>query len=590
MVAALILLGGSLASGQQQPTGSWSPETGNQYFYYGAMATDGTYMYIFGGYQGGYQYLRRYDPASNTWAQLAFMPLSCYFNGGAYYNGRLFSFGNAYYGNGNIYAYTISSNTWTTLGVNLTGNRYYAAAATLGDRIFVTGGYYGGYSNLCDEFNPTNDSLTARANMPAGMYRHCMAAVPAIDKVYSMGGYNNGYLSVNYEFTPPGAGGANGTWTTRAAISNGQGALQPRGEGPAAFSLNNRVYIAGGYNNGQQLTTLEYNPSSNTWAQRASMSGARYYTAGVAINGKGYVYGGIPSYTAGEEFTPPNFGSPPNDPTNVAQAGSQPDTALQAQADATQRDGWTDANITFSANVTDPDANQQVRLRLRVKRTNVSAWTIVDSPLSAQGTISIPYAIASDGAYDWQYRVEDTFGNSVPSAPGAYLDAFGNVNSPDFRSDQIPPSQPEPRYPNNIDVAVASPSSGTVTLGWYGSTDNGPVSGISYEIQVAREAGFTDLEVQLFSSAGVEEAVVTLEVSRFEKFWRVRARDVGGNLTAWSPPLAFRVTHDDGVDHSKGDAKKVCGAGASTRAGSIAALTVGMLLLAFSARPRLVRP
>jgi hypothetical protein len=588
-VLALTAVTGS-AWAQQQPTGSWAAEQGNQYFYYGAMATDGTYMYIFGGYQGSYQYMYRYDPAANTWLQRANLPLPSYFNGGAYYNGRIFSLGNAYYGNGGIFAYTISTNTWTTLSPTLTGNRYYCSAATLGDRIYVTGGYYNGYSTLCDEFNPTNDTLTARANMPGGTYMHCMASVDALNKTYVMGGYNNGYLAVCYEYTPPSSGAANGTWATMAAISNGQGQQQPRGERPAAFSLNNRIYLAGGYNNGQQQTTLEYNPNSNTWAQRANMSSARYYTAGVSINGKGYVYGGPPAYTAGEEFTPPDFGLPPNPPTNVAQAGSQADTALQAQTDPAQRDGWTDANVSFSANVTDPNASQQVRLRVQVKRTTVSAWTNLDTGLQAQGNLTINFPVPSDGAYDWRWRVEDSFGNAIPAAPGAYNDAFGNANSPDFRSDQIPPSVPLPLFPGNVDIQSPTAGSGDIVLFWEEATDNGPVSGISYEIQVAREAGFTDIEAQLFSTAGNDQYPVTLSVDRNPKFWRLRARDVGGNLSAWSPALTFRVTFNDGANHSSGDAKKACGLSApAASAGSLTGALFGLAMLAMASGRRLFR-
>jgi MYXO-CTERM domain-containing protein len=573
---------------QQQPTGSWSAETGNSYFYYGGAAADGTYMYVFGGYQYGYQYCWRYDPVNNSWAQMAYMPLPCYYNGGAYYNGVVYSFGNAYYGNGNIYAYTISSNTWSTLSANLTGNRYYARAATLGNRIYATGGYYNGYSNLCDEFNPANGSITARANMPGGTYIHAMASVESIGKTYALGGYNNGYLSVCYEYTPPDASSANGTWATRAPISDGA-SQQPR-YGGAAFSLNNRIYLPGGYNNNYMQTTLEYNPISNTWAQRANMTYQRYLHGAVAIGTKGYCYGGIPTYTTGEEFTPPDFGLPPNPPAGVNQAGSRAETALQAKADVSQFDGWTDANISFSANVTDPNASQQVRLRVRVKRTTVSAWTNLDTGLQAQGNLTLNFPIPSDGAYDWEWRVEDSYANAYPTVSGipGWEKAFGNDTSPDFRSDQVPPSVPIPKMPGNVDIQSPTAGSGDIVLFWEEATDNGPVAGISYEIQVAKEAGFTDIEAQLFSTAGNDQYPVTLSVSRFPKFWRLRARDVGGNLSAWSPSLTFRVTFNDGANHSEGDAKRVCGASAGAAA-SLSGALFGLAILAMAARRRVFR-
>src|SRR5262245_37945975 len=117
---AILAVGAGSAWAQQpeQPTGSWANETSGAYFYYGAIATDGTYMYTFGGYQTGagnssgdaYRVCRRYDVVNNTWTTLADLPTQVYLNSGAFYNGSLYSFGNGYYGNGAIYRYVIASN------------------------------------------------------------------------------------------------------------------------------------------------------------------------------------------------------------------------------------------------------------------------------------------------------------------------------------------------------------------------------------------------------------------------------------------------------------------------------------------------
>jgi hypothetical protein len=421
--------------------------------------------------------------------------------------------------------------------------------------------------------------------MPGGMYYHAMTSIPALGKVYSLGGYNNAYLSVMYEYDV-----ATNAWTTKNPISDGA-AVQPR-YGPAAFAVGTRVYVVGGYNNNYMQTTLEFNALTNTWAQRANMAYQRYLHSATAFNGKGYTYGGIPQYTYGEEYTPPDFGLPPNVPTAVAQTGSSAASSLQAQVDPTIPDGWTNNQITFSANVTDPDLisgqPQQVRFRVQVKAasaswTQASAVTSLATPLAAQGVQSLSYNIAADGSYDWRWRVEDTFGNSYPLLPNAWVEAFGteaapNTNSPDFRSDQLPPSDPIADAPNNVDIASPTPGSGPVVLSWIESTDNGPVSGISYELQVAREGGFNDIEAQLFSTAGTSSYPVTLTVARDNKFWRIRAKDIGGNLSNWSASKTFRVVYDDGFDHASGDAKKGCGftAGATP---ILSAALMGLALL-----------
>jgi len=602
-LAAVLVAAASTASAQspQQPTGSWANETSGNYFYMGASASDGTYLYFCGGYQYGvtytypyyYQQCTRYDPANNTWATLAQLPNPLYYCAGAYYGGRVFAIGgyNLNYGYSNaIFAYTISSDSWATLSATLSSTRYYPAAATLGDRIYVTGGYYNGYTATNDEFNPTNDSVATRASMPGGAYFHSMAAFPALNKVYALGGYNNGYLSICYEYTPPDSSSANGSWTTKSPISNGSGA-QPR-YGPLAMTLGSRIYVMAGYNSGYQNTALEYNPVTDTWVQRANLTNARYMCGGGVVGGKGYVYGGVASYTANEEFTPPDFGLPPNAPTNVGQSGSRAESALQSLADSTQYDGWTNNQITFSANVTDPNAGQQVRLRVRARPAGSPTWINLDSGLQNQGTITIPWNIPADGSYDWQYRIEDSYSNSYPDAmigtPAGWVDAFGNGSSPDFRSDQIPPADPIALGPSNVDIDVHHPVGGYATLNWTESTDNGPVAGISYEIQVARDGGFIDIEAQLFSTAGTSSYPVYLTVSRYNKYWRLRARDVGGNYSNWSPPLIFRIVYDDQLDHGAGDAKRNCGfgtpAGAPLGAAALCGLGLAVLGLAFQRR------
>ena len=302
----------------------------------------------------------------------------------------LYSFGNGYYGNGAIYRMDIAANSWSQVG-NLTGTRYGTMAAVLGTKVYVAGGYYNGYSNACDEFDPSNNVTTARATMAGPSYMGCMTAVPAYEKAYVIGGYNNGYINVNYEFTPPAAGSPNGSWTTRAAMVDQNNAAAPRGELPASFSVANRVYVAGGYtNNGPTTTLFEYLPTTNTWAQRASMTYQRYYAAAAALNNKGYVFGGGSYPTTAEEYTPPAFGSPPNPPSDVAQVGSTAASSLQAQANPSMPDGWTNNQIVFSATVTDPDAGQNVRFRVQVKAQNAQ-WTQANQ-VTSLATASPPRA------------------------------------------------------------------------------------------------------------------------------------------------------------------------------------------------------
>jgi len=587
MIQALILgtvigAGAGLAAAQGQPPGSWSAEASGAYFARGGAATDETYLYLFGGYQLGvvpgfpayYRVARRYDPASNAWTTLAELPndpsgISYQYNAGAFYDGRLYSFGTSYLrGTGRVLSYSIAGDQWTVLqGVTLPLNRYGAAAAVIGDRICITGGNAGGATRRTDFFDPATETFEQRADMPGALYLHAAAAIPWRGTVYAMCGYRDGaYQAVCYEYAV-----STDTWTIRAPVESG-GVPQPRGF-PAAFAMGDRIYLTGGYaGNGPSNTTFEYRVETDAWAPRASMAGARYQHAAATINGRGLVYGGLGVYTSGEEYTPPDFGPGPYPPGNLAQVGGGAEASSQAEMDPRSLEGWTDNRMVFSANVTDPDPQEQVRLRVRVRPSGGSAWTLVDSGLAAQGTVQASYAIPAAGPYDWEYRVEDAAGNGYPEG---WAPAFGNDRSPDFRSDQSPPTAPVPRSPAGIDIEVQDPGAGVATFTWEASTDDGSAEAITYELQVARDLQFEDVETSILVPAGRTSWSVYLAVASDPRYWRIRARDIGGHVGDWGERLQFRVVHDDGWNHAAGDGRNGCGYGTSAGGGE----TSGALLL-----------
>jgi N-acetylneuraminic acid mutarotase len=585
--AAVLATVGVFASAQDELAGSWAAESSGFSFARGGAATDGTYLYLFGGYQAGvtasypsyYRAARRYDPANNSWTTLQALPnapsgVTYQYNAGAYYGGQLYSFGTSYArAAGIVLSYSIAGNQWTVLSdVAFPDGRYGAAAAVLGDRIYIAGGYAGGPSRRTDEFNPGDNSFTRRADLPVGLHLPAMAPMPWRGSAYVLGGYAGGAAQAAcYEYAP-----ASDTWTSRAPLQI-DGTPQPRGY-PGAFVLNNRMYVAGGTTGSSPSSSVfEYLPAWDVWTTRAPMAAARYQHAAVAINGRGYVYGGNPSTTTGEEFTPPDFGPPPQAPENVAQTGSQGETSLQAQAEVARLDGWTSDRIEFSAEVSDPDPGQRVRLRIRVKPVGIPDWKELDSGLVAQGAIRVAYDIPNEGAYDWEFRVEDANANSWPADPDGWAPAFGNSNSPDFRSDRTPPSNPVGRSPDDADVGVPDPAGGMVTLAWNEAGDNGPASGISYEIEVGADSGFRRPLVRSVA-VGTDSISIHLPVARNPWTWRVRARDVAGNLSGWSRPLEFRVVYDDRLNHAAGDGRRICGFGGGPAAGPAGLIALALAL------------
>ncbi|HZL73363.1 MAG TPA: hypothetical protein VFC86_12955, partial [Planctomycetota bacterium] len=201
---------------------------------------------------------------------------------------------------------------------------------------------------------------------------------------------------------------------------------------------------------------------------------------------------------------------------------------------------------------------------------------------------SVAFNIPADGSYDWRWRVADEINNYAPTVDGtpSWIEGFGNAVSPDFRSDQVQPTAPVAVSPSNVDIQVTDPFHGQVQLTWTESTDNGPADAITYQVQVSRNALFTQIEAQVTSTAGTTSETVTLTVDRDSKFWRLRAHDIGGNTSAWSNVQSFRVTFNDGVNHASGDAKKGCGFSATGSLGSLTAVLLGLAILGFAASRR----
>jgi N-acetylneuraminic acid mutarotase len=134
--------------------------------------------------------------------------------------------------------------------------------------------------------------------------RSGLAAAVVGNRIYAIGGYNGSYLSTNEEYDP-----STDTWTTRKSMST------PR-SGLAAAVVNNTIYAIGGYNEmysnnpmrGYFITNEAYNPSNDSWVNKASMKIPRAYLAAAVVNDKIYAIGGFNTTTGylsiNEEYNP----------------------------------------------------------------------------------------------------------------------------------------------------------------------------------------------------------------------------------------------------------------------------------------------
>jgi N-acetylneuraminic acid mutarotase len=349
-LAAALLVAGAGAV-QAQDAGSWSARQDGLSFSSGAAATDGSLLYLVGGLQdGSTNRLRSYDPATDSWMDLASLDVGVLENAAACHGGTLYSIGGVetthWMTVDSIMAYSIAANTWDALPVaHLSAGRVRLAAATLGDSIYVTGGYGNDFSVAHDVFDPATKKVTAGKDMPVSLLLHTMTAVPSLNRIYVATGFDMGGPSAwNFAYDPD-----SDTWTELAPLADGSGTPLYR-YAAASFALQGRVYVVGGYDGaGADVATWEYNPETNTWSQRASMSAGRQFHGAAAINDLGYAYGGFGADFV-EEFTPPVFAPPPaGNHAPVADAGGD------QTAEATSASG---ASVTLDGSATDADGDQ----------------------------------------------------------------------------------------------------------------------------------------------------------------------------------------------------------------------------------------
>ncbi|MBI3502605.1 MAG: T9SS type A sorting domain-containing protein [Bacteroidetes bacterium] len=250
----------------------------------------GTMGYVGSGYNNGTNYgdFWQYNPASNTWSQIASIP--------ARRAASAFSIGNYGYvcmgipPSGNYYTdileYNPSNNTWTQKATFPGTPRYGASGIAIGTKGYVgcgnEGSASGPFTNEFWEFDPAANAWTQKTNFP-GTPRYGLTHMG-----WAVG--NKGYLGFGldntmtwpsdfYEYDP-----TTDTWTQKTNFP-----LTGRSYGVAFASCGN--YYAGcGQNNSIAFSDIwKYDPVTDTWTQKANFGGGnRWLMASFVINGIGY--------------------------------------------------------------------------------------------------------------------------------------------------------------------------------------------------------------------------------------------------------------------------------------------------------------
>jgi len=245
-----------------------------------------------------------YDPVSDTWTTKAPMPTSRSLVSLAAVNGKIYAIG----GSKNAFIYTKNeeydpvTDTWTTKA-SMPSARCGAGVAVVNNKIYVIGGHPGyGHTNVNQEYDPATNSWATKTPMPTS--RAYLGATVIDNKIYAVGGisgpipgwYN---VSTNEEYDP-----ATNTWTSKTSMSTSRHQV-------SVTAVNGKIYVIGGWTGslGSVLNiNEEYDPNDDSWTTVTPMPTARLATGAVA-NGKIYLIGGFcPSAQYGtdvnEEYTP----------------------------------------------------------------------------------------------------------------------------------------------------------------------------------------------------------------------------------------------------------------------------------------------
>ncbi|WHZ28348.1 MAG: hypothetical protein OJF51_003146 [Nitrospira sp.] len=185
------------------------------------------------------------------------------------------------------------SGSWRTTA-SMPTKRTEVAAATLEGKIYVVGGFekpsLGNMLNFAitssvEVYDPETDTWTSKAPLPVGLHHVGIGVVGG--RLYVVGGYRKSGFSVwnpvatVYAYDP-----STDSWTERAPMPTARGAL-------SVTEYDGKLYAIGGYDRKTNNAQVEvYDPVRNVWSTAASLPTPRDHLATATVGGKIYAIGG----------------------------------------------------------------------------------------------------------------------------------------------------------------------------------------------------------------------------------------------------------------------------------------------------------
>lgn len=186
---------------------------------------------------------------------------------------------------GRVQVYDTLAGTWSD-GPSLPRTLHHANAATDGTTIYVLGALSGGsFAAIGDVYSlaPATDAAwRTRASMPSGRERGAGIADVIDSKIYVAGGFRNGAATDLVDVFDP----SDDSWTPLASLP----ATRDHGCGG---TLEGELVVAGGRASaGPRSEVWSYAPGADTWTPRAAMPTARAGMGCGIIAGELYTTGG----------------------------------------------------------------------------------------------------------------------------------------------------------------------------------------------------------------------------------------------------------------------------------------------------------
>ncbi len=290
-VAALIVPGRVLAQGA-----TWTVKTQIPYDRAEiAVAALNGKIYVISGQSRGVdanEFTQEYDPARNTWKDLALMPAVASHAGAAVLNGKIYVVGGFLASVhlaavARVFEYDPATDMWKALAP-LSVPRGAAGVVVLNGRIHAIGGRTPDVkvSAAHEVYDPATNKWAMAAPMP--LARDHIGITVVSGKIHVFGGRmaSPAERTGEHDVYDP----ATDTWTMAAPL------LTPRSAG-VSFYLNGRIVYAGGECKDPSTSTTfneaeSYDPASDKWTALPPLPIGRHAGASVVMGSEAYVIGG----------------------------------------------------------------------------------------------------------------------------------------------------------------------------------------------------------------------------------------------------------------------------------------------------------